>query len=223
MRIAYIVTRADPIGGAQIHVRDLAAAAQALGHSPVVITSGSGPFVDALQAQGTPTVVLRHLSVPIRPLRDLRALQEIHAVLKDLRPDLIAAHSSKAGILGRLAGRSLHIPVVFTAMAGPSPRGYRRSQQRSTARSSASSGHSPVRSSRCRNSIGDWRWMRASSRGIGWSRCTTACPMSRTGFGRTRAERRPDWSWWPDLEPRRTTPRCYARSPGCRTLHGSWT
>jgi glycosyltransferase involved in cell wall biosynthesis len=115
VRIAYIVTRADPIGGAQIHVRDLAAAAQALGHSPVVITSGSGPFVDALQAQGTPTVVLRHLSVPIRPLRDLRALQEIHAALKDLRPDLIAAHSSKAGILGRLAGRSLHIPVVFTA------------------------------------------------------------------------------------------------------------
>jgi glycosyltransferase involved in cell wall biosynthesis len=60
-------------------------------------------------------VVLRHLSVPIEPLRDLRALREIRVVLKDLRPDLLAAHSSKAGILGRLAARSLGIPVVLTA------------------------------------------------------------------------------------------------------------
>ena len=114
MRIAYIVTRADPIGGAQIHVRDLAAAVQAQGHSPIVITSGRGPFVDDLRAQQTPTVLLKHLSVPIGPVRDFRALREIRRVLKELRPDLIAAHSSKAGILGRLAGRSLQIPVVFT-------------------------------------------------------------------------------------------------------------
>ena len=114
MRIAYIVTRADPIGGAQIHVRDLAAAVQAQGHSATVITSGSGPFIDGLRAQQTPTIVLRHLGVPIDPARDLRALQEIRAVLRDLRPDLVTAHSSKAGVLGRLAGRSLRIPVVLT-------------------------------------------------------------------------------------------------------------
>jgi glycosyltransferase involved in cell wall biosynthesis len=114
VRIAYIVTRADPIGGAQIHVRDLAAAVQAQGHAATVITSGSGPFIDGLRAQQTPTIVLRHLGVPIDPARDLRALQEIRAVLRDLRPDLVTAHSSKAGVLGRLAGRSLRIPVVLT-------------------------------------------------------------------------------------------------------------
>jgi glycosyltransferase involved in cell wall biosynthesis len=114
VRIAYIVTKSDPIGGAQIHVRDLAASVQAHGHSPVVITSGKGPFIDELRAQGTPTIVLRHLDAPIAPIRDLRALREIHAALVDLRPDLLAAHSSKAGILGRLAGWSLRIPVVFT-------------------------------------------------------------------------------------------------------------
>jgi glycosyltransferase involved in cell wall biosynthesis len=114
VRIAYIVTRADPIGGAQIHVRDLAAAVQAQGHSATVITSGSGPFIDELRAQNTPTIVLRHLAVPIDPARDLRALREIRGVLRDIRPDLLTAHSSKAGVLGRLAGRSLHIPVVLT-------------------------------------------------------------------------------------------------------------
>ena len=115
MRIVYLVTRADPIGGVQIHIRDLAAALQAEGHSPIVITSGSGPFVDQLRAQNTPTVVLRHLTQPINLMRDLRALFEVRAVLRELRPDLVAAHSSKAGVLGRLAGRSLRIPVVFTA------------------------------------------------------------------------------------------------------------
>jgi glycosyltransferase involved in cell wall biosynthesis len=114
VKIAYIVTTASPIGGAQIHVRDLAGAAAAQGHSASVITSGSGAFIEDLRRLGIPVRVLRHLGVPIHPLRDLRALREIHAALVELRPDLIAAHSSKAGILGRLAGRSLRVPVIFT-------------------------------------------------------------------------------------------------------------
>lgn len=115
MKIAYIITRADPIGGAQIHVRDLAAAVRAHGHSATVITSGQGPFLDELRAQNIPVILLQHLAVPIGPVRDLRALREVRAALRGLRPDVIATHSSKAGILGRLAGRSLRIPVVFTA------------------------------------------------------------------------------------------------------------
>ncbi len=114
MRIVYIVTTASPIGGAQIHVRDLAAAVAAQGHAPSVITSGKGPFIDDLRRLGIPVMVLRHLAVPIHAVRDWRALREIHAALQELRPELLATHSSKAGILGRLAGRSLRVPVVFT-------------------------------------------------------------------------------------------------------------
>ena len=109
------MTRAEPVGGVQIHVRDLAVAAKARCHLPVVITTGQGPLVDDLRAQNIPTVLLRHLSVPINPVRDLRALREIRAVLRHLGPDLLAVHSSKAGILGRLAGRSLNIPTILTA------------------------------------------------------------------------------------------------------------
>jgi glycosyltransferase involved in cell wall biosynthesis len=115
VRIALIVTRADPIGGAQIHVRDLASALRAHGHSPTVLTGGGGPLIQTLGDQGVPTVLLRHLSAPIAPVRDLRALAEIRSALAALTPDIIATHSSKAGVLGRLAARSLGIPVVFTA------------------------------------------------------------------------------------------------------------
>jgi glycosyltransferase involved in cell wall biosynthesis len=114
VNITYIVTRAD-IGGVQIHLRDLTAALQAQGHSITVITGGNGPFVDSLRAQKTPTIIAQHLTVPIRPVQDIRALHELRAALKALRPDLVAAHSSKAGILGRLAARSLGIPAVLTA------------------------------------------------------------------------------------------------------------
>jgi glycosyltransferase involved in cell wall biosynthesis len=115
VRIAYIVTRADPIGGVQIHIKDLAAAAQAAGHEVTVLMGGRGPFVEALRAQGTPTIVLEHLCVPIRPVHDLLALREIHGHLATLRPDLLALHSAKAGVLGRLVGRWMRIPAVLTA------------------------------------------------------------------------------------------------------------
>jgi glycosyltransferase involved in cell wall biosynthesis len=115
VKIAYIVTRADPIGGVQIHVKDLASAVQAQGHDVTVLTGGAGPFVDALRAQGTPVIPLRHLIVPIGPMSDPLALKEILGRLRELRPDLLALHSAKAGVLGRIAGRWLGVPAVLTA------------------------------------------------------------------------------------------------------------
>lgn len=114
MKIAYLITRADPIGGAQIHVRDLAFAARDHGHSPSLITSGRGPLVEGFQQAGVPVMLLPHLTAPIRPWHDVQALGEIRRALAELQPDLVAAHSSKAGLLGRLAARSLRIPIVFT-------------------------------------------------------------------------------------------------------------
>lgn len=40
---------------------------------------------------------------PIRPLRDLRAVRQMKALLCRLQPDVIHTHQSKAGIIGRLA------------------------------------------------------------------------------------------------------------------------
>ncbi|HEV8178261.1 MAG TPA: glycosyltransferase family 4 protein, partial [Gemmatimonadales bacterium] len=109
------MTRSDLIGGVQVHVRDLAASLLRRGHEAIVLTSGSGPYVEALRASGVETITLQHLGAAIRPFRDLRALGEIHSVLKRVRPDLVSTHSSKAGILGRAAARLLRVPVLFTA------------------------------------------------------------------------------------------------------------
>jgi len=55
----------------------------------------------------------------ICPWRDLRAYRHIKALLRDVRPDIVHTHSSKAGILGRHAAHGLgvrtiiHTPHVF--------------------------------------------------------------------------------------------------------------
>jgi glycosyltransferase involved in cell wall biosynthesis len=115
VRLVYIVTRSDRIGGALVHVRDLALAMQQAGHEVTVLAGGTGCFTDQLRDRGIPYVTLRHLSRDISVVADACALFELRSVLKRLRPHLVSTHQSKAGWLGRLAARSLGIPVVFTA------------------------------------------------------------------------------------------------------------
>ena len=115
MRIAYLITRMDSIGGAQIHVRDLSLWLKQNGHDPVVLTGAAGPICETLAAAGIDVLEICALVRPIRLLKDARALGEIRRTLKSCAPDLVSCHSSKAGILGRIAARTLGLPVIFTA------------------------------------------------------------------------------------------------------------
>lgn len=55
----------------------------------------------------------------ISPLADLRALWRLYQIFKTERPDVVHAHSSKAGFLARLAGWAAGISRIYY-----SPRGY---------------------------------------------------------------------------------------------------
>jgi glycosyltransferase involved in cell wall biosynthesis len=50
----------------------------------------------------------------VRPHRDVAALVELWCALRRLKPDLVCAHTAKAGSLARAAARLHHIPSVFT-------------------------------------------------------------------------------------------------------------
>jgi glycosyltransferase involved in cell wall biosynthesis len=115
MNIAYLVTRSDGFGGACVHVRDLAIGMRGLGHRVIVLIGGDGPFVKALEECGIETASIRHLVRAINPVSDALALREILRELRRFGPDLICAHTAKAGVLGRVAGASLGVPVVVTA------------------------------------------------------------------------------------------------------------
>jgi glycosyltransferase involved in cell wall biosynthesis len=110
----YVVTRSDAVGGASIHVRDMARWMLEKGDRATVLTGGEGPVTDLLRAARIPFRSLRWLAREVRPDRDVRAYFELRSSLDELRPDLVSVHTAKAGWLGRLACRSLGIPVVYT-------------------------------------------------------------------------------------------------------------
>ncbi len=115
MRLIFLITRADTIAGAQVHVLELVKMLSASGHDVLVVTGARGLFTETLEELAIPTHTCDVLQREINPLKDWQALVTLRQIIKQFRPDLLAAHSSKAGILGRLASKLSSIPCVFTA------------------------------------------------------------------------------------------------------------
>ena len=97
MKIVYLITRSEPFGCAQVHVRDLAGAFRDRAYEVHVLVGSEGPFTEDLRAAGIPVTTLRHLVRPLHPSQDPRAFVEIRSALRALRPALVHTHSSKAG------------------------------------------------------------------------------------------------------------------------------
>lgn len=136
--ICFVITRADDLGGAQVHVLELASALKERGFLVQVLAGGGGVLFEALEQLGITCRKLEKMVHPIRPGLDLAALKELRRVLQEIKPDLVTTHSNKAGFLGRLAARSLNIPVVHTShgflfnqkMGSPAGRFYRFLEKR---------------------------------------------------------------------------------------------
>lgn len=111
-RIAYLITSSE-VGGAQAHVASLI---QGLAGriAAIVLAGGEGPLFATAAALRAETRKLPRLDNALSPLRALTCLRELMKALRAARPDLIHAHSGKAGALGRVAGWLLGIPVVYT-------------------------------------------------------------------------------------------------------------
>lgn len=114
MKIVQLITHLNEIGGAQVHVRDLSHRLSK-DHTVHLIHGGESIVSDDLMVEGVSYMHNRFLIRDIHPLKDLLAIVELRKMLKRIRPDIVAIHSSKAGIVGRIACWSARIPCVFTA------------------------------------------------------------------------------------------------------------
>lgn len=115
MKIGYLITRMDEYGGAQVHVRDLALCMKAKGHDVVVYSGAPGIVSEELKAAGIQYCEIPSMHRAIHPVKDIKAINETISALKQTCPDILTCHSSKAGIVGRIAARICGIPSVFTA------------------------------------------------------------------------------------------------------------
>lgn len=115
MRIIQIITRSDIIGGASTHLLTLCERLEDRGHSVDVFCGGNGVFTEELEKRKLKHHSLCHLVRPIRPFEDLRAVFEVKREIEKLNPDIVALHSAKAGVIGRIACWWAQIPCVVTA------------------------------------------------------------------------------------------------------------
>ncbi|HEX4277460.1 MAG TPA: glycosyltransferase family 4 protein [Bryobacteraceae bacterium] len=115
MKVLFLITRPER-GGAQVHVLDLVRGLRQRCEIEVAAGEDEDRFLfEEAGKLGVPCHVLPSLRQPIGIWRDAKALLEISALLQRIRPDLVHAHTSKAGILGRLAASIHGIPSIFTA------------------------------------------------------------------------------------------------------------
>jgi glycosyltransferase involved in cell wall biosynthesis len=114
MRIAFVCTHAESLGGSYVHVRDVSSALMDRGYVVKVFIGGTGIVTEQLEKRGVPFQSLRKLARPISPIRDIAAILELNLYLSEFNPSLISCHSSKAGIIGRLASVG-GVPKLFTA------------------------------------------------------------------------------------------------------------
>ncbi len=115
LRVAYVVTRSDQVGGANVHVRDLARWLRARGHEAKVWVGGSGPFLDLLQEADVPFDVVPSLQREVRPAADAAAALRLLRGLRRWRPDVLSLHTAKAGALGRWIAPAVGAATLYTA------------------------------------------------------------------------------------------------------------
>ncbi|MFT4974544.1 MAG: glycosyltransferase involved in cell wall biosynthesis [Myxococcota bacterium] len=116
LRVMIFITRGEP-GGAQVHVLSLVAGLRA--HVDVAVGVGDDDDYLAceLRAAGVAVYVLPDLQRSIDPRQDRRALRAMRTAIRGVQPHIVHTHSTKAGLLGRLAAKLEGLPAIHTAHA----------------------------------------------------------------------------------------------------------
>lgn len=108
MRICHVITRLI-LGGAQENTLLTCRGLRQRGHEVTLVTGPAigpeGELLSAARSGGYRVIVLDAMRREVHPLRDWRTYRELARLLRELRPEVMHSHSSKAGILARRAAR----------------------------------------------------------------------------------------------------------------------
>lgn len=123
MRVVHVITRLI-LGGAQENTILTCEGLHERGHG-VTLVSGptcgpEGSLVERARAGGYAFIELPQLVRAVHPWKDWGALRKLTRLIRDLQPDVVHTHSSKAGILGRLAAGRAGVPAIVHTIHGMS-------------------------------------------------------------------------------------------------------
>lgn len=121
MTIVHIITRLI-LGGAQQNTVSSCAAQQAGGHHVTLmfgpIYGPEGSLLEEAKQGGARLLEVPSMRRAILPPHDLYCYWRLRRLLRELRPDVVHTHSSKAGILGRAAAWAERVPAVIHTVHG---------------------------------------------------------------------------------------------------------
>jgi glycosyltransferase involved in cell wall biosynthesis len=101
MRILQAITLAD-LGGAQSVLINLCECLINDGHEVIVVSGSEGPMWDILSGK-VEKIRIKSLNHSIRLCKDFEVILQLHKIYRQYKPDVIHLHSSKMGLLGRVA------------------------------------------------------------------------------------------------------------------------
>ncbi len=114
IKILHIITKLQ-LGGAQLNTLYTDTNCDKKIFSSAII-SGKGGILDS--KYGNRILFSNYLSREINFFKELPAFFELRKMIKNVKPDIVHTHSSKAGILGRLAAFSAGVPVIIHTFHG---------------------------------------------------------------------------------------------------------
>ena len=116
--VCHIITKLE-LGGAQQNTLFTVSHLDASRFRAVLITGEPGMLdQDAKALPGVDVYQVPTMVRPLRPWRDLRALVFLTVLLRTMKPTIVHTHSSKAGVLGRLAAWFAGVPIIIHAIHG---------------------------------------------------------------------------------------------------------
>lgn len=119
IKVLQIITKAEWAGAQRVVYEICKMAKQYNNINMEVATGESGILVDKLEKDlGIKVHVLKKLVHPINPFIDYKGYKEIKRLIKENNYDAVHCHSTKAGILGRLAANKLGVKKVIYTVHG---------------------------------------------------------------------------------------------------------
>jgi glycosyltransferase involved in cell wall biosynthesis len=121
MRIVHVITRLI-VGGAQENTLLSCEGQHDAGHDVTLITGPAlgpeGSLMDRATRYGYRVEAVDEMRRSILPVKDFRTYRRLCQRLKELKPDVVHTHSSKAGILGRWAADRVKAPAIIHTIHG---------------------------------------------------------------------------------------------------------
>jgi glycosyltransferase involved in cell wall biosynthesis len=120
-RVLHVITRLI-VGGAQENTMFSAALLDKQRYRVEVVcgpqTGSEGSLIEETRQRGVPLTILPELVRQLNPVYDLIALWKLFKLFRDGKYTIVHSHSSKAGILARLAARLAGVPIIVHTVHG---------------------------------------------------------------------------------------------------------